>query len=135
MAAAAAAAEASSGRLAEDTPSQTTATVAVDPSGRLVAATAKESSLRWWRSPRSLTAATLPSSSSWWSRSRGWACPQCSQYPSVSTRPARHATQVLPPGAAGAGCAAGSGAAPAGAVAAGSAGGPAVPGAGSYAWS
>lgn len=80
-----AAADASSGRLAEETPSQTMATVAAEPSGRAVAATANESSLRWWRSPRSLTAATLPSSSSRWSRSRGWACPQCSQYPSVST--------------------------------------------------
>lgn len=79
MAAFAAAADASSGRLAEETPSQTIATTAGEPSGRAVEDTAKESSLRWWRRPRSLTAATEPSSCSMWSRSRGWACPQFSQ--------------------------------------------------------
>ena len=76
---AAAAADASSGRVADDTPSQTIATTAGEPSGRAVEDTANASSLRWWRSPRSLTAATAPSSCSMWSRSRGWAWPQFSQ--------------------------------------------------------
>lgn len=79
LAAAAAAADASSGRVADDTPSQTIATVAAEPSGRPTEDTANASSLRWWRSPRSLTAATAASSCSMWSRSRGWAWPQFSQ--------------------------------------------------------
>lgn len=85
LAALAAAADASSGRLADETPSHTMATTAGEPSGRAVDDTANASSLRWWRRPRSLTAATASSSCSMWSRSRGWACPQFSQYPSVST--------------------------------------------------
>ncbi len=74
-----AAREASSGRVAEETPSQTIATEAGAPSGSTVQPTEKASSLRWWRRPRSLTAATGPDSCSMWSRSRGWACPQFSQ--------------------------------------------------------
>ena len=79
MAAREAAREASSGRVAEDTPSQTIATTAGEPSDSAVEDTVNASSLRWWRRPRSLTAATAPSSCSMWSRSRGWACPQFSQ--------------------------------------------------------
>ena len=52
--------EASSGRVAEETPSQTMATTAGEPSGSAVEDTANASSLRWWRRPRSLTAATRP---------------------------------------------------------------------------
>ncbi|CAM5424185.1 hypothetical protein SVIOM74S_01701 [Streptomyces violarus] len=74
-----AAIEASSGRVAEETPSQTIATEAGEPSGRAVLPMANASSLRWWRRPRSLTAATGPDSCSMWSRSRGWAWPQFSQ--------------------------------------------------------
>lgn len=79
LAVSAAVCDASSGREAEETPSQTTATCAFSPPGSEVAATAKASSLRWWRTPRSLTAATPDSSRSWWSRGRGWAAPQDSQ--------------------------------------------------------
>jgi hypothetical protein len=63
-----AAQEASSGRGAEETPSETIAT-ATGPDS--VSATAKciASSLREWRRPRSLTPATWPRSSSMWSRS------------------------------------------------------------------
>lgn len=46
LAALAAAADASSGRLADETPSQTIATTAGEPSGRAVVDTANESSLR-----------------------------------------------------------------------------------------
>ena len=74
-----AASEASSGRVAEETPSQTIATTAGEPSGSAVEEIANASSLRWWRRPRSLTAATAPNSCSMWSRSRGCACPQFSQ--------------------------------------------------------
>jgi hypothetical protein len=79
FAARAAASDASSGRVAEETPSQTIATTAGEPSGSAVEETANASSLRWWRRPRSLTAATAPNSCSMWSRSRGWAWPQFSQ--------------------------------------------------------
>ncbi len=72
-------AEASSGRSEEETPSHTTATTTGSPPGSEVAATVKLSSLRWWRTPRSLTPATPPSAFSMWSRGRGWAPPQPSQ--------------------------------------------------------
>ena len=52
------------GRVADDTPSQTIASAAGVPSGSKVRPTAKASSLRWWRRPRSLTAATGPDSRS-----------------------------------------------------------------------
>ncbi|WP_408607347.1 hypothetical protein [Kitasatospora mediocidica] len=39
----------------------------------------KESSLRWWRTPRSLTPATPGIDDSMWSRGRGWTPPQASQ--------------------------------------------------------
>ncbi len=74
-----AASDASSGRVADETPSQTTAKDTGEPSGSVVVPTAKASSLRWCRRPRSLTAATGPRSCSMWSRSRGWAWPQFSQ--------------------------------------------------------
>lgn len=86
-------ADASSGRAEEETPSQTTASTAASPPGRWVAATVKASSLRWCRSPRSVTPATPSAVSSWWSRGRGWAPPQLSQYPSAASSVESQCTQ------------------------------------------
>ena len=74
MAASTAACEAVSGRLDEETPSQTMATRV---SARAPMATA--SSLLWCRCPLSVTAASTPRSSSVWSWPAGRRCPQLSQ--------------------------------------------------------
>ena len=94
--------DASSGRGAEDTPSQTIAT-ATGPAS--VSATAKciASSFRECRRPRSLTPATWPRSSSMWSLSATTRLPQDGQYPSSpattgSAESVEHAVHILAPG-------------------------------------
>ncbi len=72
------ASDASSARGEVDTPSQTTATT-TGPSGVSAAASAIASSLRGWRSPRSVTPASMPRSSSTWSRPDGTIRPHDSQ--------------------------------------------------------
>ena len=76
-----------SGSTVVDTPSHTTASTR--PSS--VTAMAKASSLRWWRLPRSVTAATPSAVASMWSRAAGCFIPQTPQYPSTtSTAAAPH---------------------------------------------
>ena len=94
--------DASSGRGADDTPSQTIATT-TGPA--LVSATAKciASSFRECRSPRSLTPATWPRSSSMWSRSATTRLPQDGQYPSSpattgSSESVEHAVHIFAAG-------------------------------------
>ena len=104
MAASVAAAEASSGRLEPDTPSQTTA-IAMAPPAVCIAASAIASSLRKCRKPRSVTPATRSRSVSMWSRGDGALRPHVSQYPSALIGPEPQAWHLAerPPSLARAG--------------------------------